>query len=182
MRIREKLRDRWQLVTVTVLALVLAIGVGPTVAAQLRVKSNDIVNGQVKSPDLHKSAVTNEKLNRGAVTSAKLRDGSVGQIDLGPQVIAPRAYAYVQEDGSVRSSLSRNFGAHNVVASDIPGIYCIHDLPFTFRHATVTGTALRQAGLELPSNPPCPSDTQVQVFLQNQSGAWTPGDFWITLY
>lgn len=58
------------------LALLLAVsGGGVAMANHLKVRSGDIVNGQVKTPDLHKRAVTSAKIKPKAVTAGKRAAG-----------------------------------------------------------------------------------------------------------
>jgi hypothetical protein len=171
MNLREKLRSRWQLFTVLVVALVLAIGVGPSVASHLKVRSSDIVNGQVKTPDLHNNDVTSKKLHQGAVTGRTIRDHGVGRADLGRHAITAQAYVSINGDGTVDESRSMHIGDANL-SHPMTGHYCVRDLPFVPRVAT---PALSGPGLDIAvvPNPDfiCPGGTQllIRVFSNNGS-------------
>jgi hypothetical protein len=161
MELRQKLRSHWQLVTVLTVALVLAIGVGPSVASHLKVRSSDIVNGQVKTPDLHKYDVTNQKLHKGAVNGRTIRDHGVGRADLGRHAITAQAYAYVTEDGTVDESRSMHVGDANVSQPSI-GQYCVDGLPFDPNAVVATSVFAGPAMTVLPDpDGTCPNGTQL---------------------
>ncbi|MPZ61714.1 MAG: hypothetical protein GEU93_10540 [Propionibacteriales bacterium] len=121
-----------------VLAAVVSIGAwgGPAIATHLTVRTGDIVNGQVKTPDLGKGAVTRPKVANQAINSPKLKDGGVLRKDLGNGVVAARALALVNADGTVDAARSKNIAA-SAVTNPQTGIYCV-DLPFTPLSAQTT--------------------------------------------
>jgi len=97
---------------ISVLALVMAIGLGPASALVGRdsVTSGDVKNRTLKGADIRK----------GAVRSVALRDRGVRVRDLATGVFGSRAYGRVAPDGAL--SRSKNVAA---VTRPATGIYCI---------------------------------------------------------
>jgi hypothetical protein len=174
MTLQTKLKERWPIVTVTVVALLLAVGVGPTVASHLKVRSGDIVNNQVKTQDLH----------RAAVSSGKIRNHGVSRTDLGGGVVAARGYALITGGGDVDASLSRNISDADV-SHPGDGLYCIDGLPFAPRHVSLTSARGQYfaMGASLNGDFTGCHGKQVGIVVGYPStGEMANADFMVTLY
>lgn len=97
---------------ISVIALALAIGIGPASAlvGQNSVNSGDVKNGSLKGADIRKNTIR----------STDLRDRGVKVRDLGKGVFGARGYGRVAADGTL--SRSKNVDA---VTRPANGIYCI---------------------------------------------------------
>lgn len=78
---------------VALLALFVALG-GSAIAAKsgvFKVRSKNIVNGQVKTPDLRKNAVTSAKIRNGQVRAVDIGGSAVGASELAPGAVGVAA-------------------------------------------------------------------------------------------
>jgi hypothetical protein len=83
------------------------------------------------------SAITTRKLAEGTVTREKIAPSAVGRDELADSKRIPRAFALVNEDGTVRPQWSDGISDAIILG---PGSYCFR-LPFNPIHAQATATS-----------------------------------------
>ena len=116
---------------VAMLALFVALG-GSALAVKkdgLKIRSKNIVNGQVKTPDLAKNAVTSVKILNGQVKAPDIGPGAVGSSALAPGAVGSSALApgavggLALAPGSVESSIlaPNSVGSQHVQNDSLTG-------------------------------------------------------------
>jgi hypothetical protein len=173
----------------------------PKIAARA-VKRSKLANGAVSASRLGAAAVTPEKLAAAAVTNDKIADGAVTGAKVDENSLAqvpsartaetatfadsadPAAFAAVDQEGNVDTSLSKGISTGNVKQGAEAGIYCVTVPPFSPRGAEVTprynGSGTVNVFVTIGGTGSCPApEVEVQTF-NGASRVREP--FYIALY
>lgn len=169
-----------------VATIALIVALGGTAYAGLSIPRNSVGTKQIKN-----GAVTSSKIKRGAVTGRQIKLSSLGTVPSAntattAQSAQPEAYANVEANGTLVTSVSKNVGAVTEVA---PGEYCLSGIPFTPAGGVATvayaGSTTQYAQFGVGAvNAGCPSGAQAVVFTQksNNSNNGSPANFFVVLY
>jgi hypothetical protein len=114
---------------VAFLALLVALG-GTAIGlpGKNRIDKNDLKKRVVRAINVQKNAIRQYQIDLGAVGQTQLKD----------EVVAARAYAYVDSNATVRTD-APSFGITNGnLSTPATGRYCVDGLPFTPRHVQAT--------------------------------------------
>ena len=126
MRLPHLRRPRLSYANVTAtLALVVATSTGGAYAA-----------ATIGSANIKDNAVKSRHIDAGHVRSSDVYNGAVGQVKLGADVGAPRAYGTIWHSGGTVTN-ARNLSLANVTHPET-GVYCIQGLLFTPKIAVAT--------------------------------------------
>jgi hypothetical protein len=151
------------------------------------VTTGKIKKGAVKTGKLAKEAVKTAKIANSAVTSEKILNGTVTRDDIGVAKFIPRAYALVDNNGTVSAAFTD--GIPNAT-TPVTGTYCF-DLAFAPIHAQATGEADGEgndlASVTLAGTPngltTCPAGTDVEVEMWDTGGnAPTNEEFYLVVW
>jgi hypothetical protein len=165
------------------------------------VKQGKLANGAVNTAKLATASVTNDKIAAAAVTTERIAPGAVTgmQVDEGslgqvPSAHAaefassaesanPVAFAAVDQEGNVDTSLSKGIGAGDVSQGVEPGIYCVSAPGFSPRGAQVTprynGSGGITAFVTIGGTGSCPAP---EVEVQTHNGGLVKAPFYVVLY
>jgi hypothetical protein len=151
------------------LALVLALGVGTSYAADKALPKNSVGSAQIQT-----SAVKSVDIKNGGVTSLDVKDGALKTADLSAGALAelraPRAYGVITSTGSLVPARSRNVSTFRVGVGD----FCVIPVSGSGIDPTRT-TIIATADYSDGSG----GDHTVQVFQATQAAQPTdcPGGF-----
>jgi hypothetical protein len=199
---RSKVRSHLSYANVvSTLCLFIVLGGTSYAVATGSIDSREIKNSTIRSKD-----VKNNSLKGADVTglgTGDIRDSSLlaqdfkpGQLPAGAQGApgvpgSALAYAYVDKDGNVDESRSKNIGDANVSQTTIGGAYCIRGLPIAFRNVqvtlgfpAVTGTGDNRAGVRASAGDTDFCSPAAQITVATGSGydsTLDPQPFWILL-
>jgi hypothetical protein len=161
------------------------LGSAAVTAAKLAVQA-------VGNPKLATGAVSTDKIADNAVTGAKVDESSLGQVPTAKAAETaafadsanPAAFAAVDQEGNVDSSLSKGISTGNVRQGAEAGIYCVSVPDFNPRGAQVTlrynGTGTANAFTTIGGTGSCPApQVEVQTF---NGGSRVREPFYIVLY
>jgi len=156
------------------------------------VSAANLANGVVGAEKLAAGAVTAEKIANGAVSGEKVDEASLGQVPSAAraqvagfaEAADPEAFAKVDQEGAVDSSLSKGIGAANVKQGLEAGIYCIAVPSFAPRGAQVTPeytvSGAVTAFVKIGGSGSCPApQVEVQTF---NAGARAREPFYVVVY
>jgi hypothetical protein len=171
----------------------LFVALGGTSYAVFKVGTKNLRNGAVTTAKLHNGAVTNKKIANGAVTKNKInttgltvpravhatnasRAGASTFASTAAHAFAAdesgagavRAYAHMNANGTIDSSLSSGISSANVSHTAGSGIYCLHGLSFTPKSIVATpdsfdGPTSTQASVKSSAFVFCPVTDQVEL-------------------
>jgi hypothetical protein len=189
MRLPHLPRPRMSYANVTAtLALVIATSTGGAYAAAT-IGSSQIKDNAIRSRHIAKGAVKTSELHSGSVTTHKIRKHAVGQLRLGHDVAAAKAYGTIWYPGTSVTN-SRNLSVANV-NHPATGIYCLSGLNFTPTLAVASSTNEWNAGRSDVSvwnadgsqTMNCPTGTQLEVRLYTIGGSTlVDSNFSIVIY
>lgn len=160
--------------------------------ADSAVKAGKLANAAVTTEKLGGAAVTTEKIAPDAVTGSQLNEASVGQVPsagradfaTAAESAHPVAFAKVDQDGGVDSSLSKGVSSADVKKGAEINIYCITVPGFSPRGAQVTpeynGSGGLVAQVTIGGTGSCPAP-QVEVRTWN-GGVAVKAPFYVALY
>jgi hypothetical protein len=147
--------------------------------------------GAVGTANLADFVVSTAKIAPGAVTGVQLDESSVGQIPTAKTAETagsadsanPAAFAVVDQEGNVDTSLSKGIGPADVDQGLEAGIYCVTVPSFSPRGAQVTprynGSGGVTAFATIGGTGSCPAP---QVEVQMHNGGLVKSPFYIVLY
>jgi hypothetical protein len=133
-KLRSRIHRPSHATVVAYLALFIAAGGGGiAVADHLRVRSSDIVDGQVKAPDIRGGAVGSSKVKNDSLTGEDIRESSLGTVNNSRNLgsIAASAYqrrcapgaiwgfTYVRTDQLPANRAWQNVGGYNCTGGSV---------------------------------------------------------------
>jgi hypothetical protein len=156
------------------------------------VSGSKLANAAVSSPKLATGAVTEEKIADNAVSGPQVDEGGLSQVPgaaradfaVTAESANPAAFAAVDQEGNVDTSLSKGIGQGGVRQGAEGGIYCISVPSFSPRGAQVTlrynGSGGSSAYVTIGGTGSCPApQVEVQTF---NGGARVKEPFYVVLY
>jgi hypothetical protein len=153
------------------------------------VTTNKLADNAVTTPKIANDAVINSKIANGAVTGGKIAAGTVTRANISGSNLIPRAYAFVNEGGTVEPGFTDGIPNPTQPAAT-EGIYCF-DLSFSPVHAEVSSegdsepndlTSVDIAGVNGDLDT-CAAGNEVEVVvLDTETQALEDEDFFITLW
>jgi hypothetical protein len=150
------------------------------------VTTGKIADNAVTSPKIANEAVTNSKLGNGAVTGAKIANGTVSRSNIAESQLLPRAFAFVNADGTVDPAFSSGIpnGSHPGA-----GVFCF-TVAFSPLHAQATveadGDSNDFASVDIAgtngSLTGCPAGANVKVEVEDVASGNVNEEFYLVVW